>query len=164
MYVCGWAYPSGVPIIWRINSQHCCSLVIDTYIFDMTHCSDLGSDNRPIVYFRHVWAFLIEQCFHCQDIRTYACFQSRSNWPRHLLNWTTLRINRTDCCCRSDINICCSLDLCELVTCMCFNLFTNSSIDFQTQEDLSESPEGDAKYLAPELMKGHFGKPADVFR
>ncbi|KAK7098663.1 membrane-associated tyrosine- and threonine-specific cdc2-inhibitory kinase-like [Littorina saxatilis] len=33
----------------------------------------------------------------------------------------------------------------------------------KTQEDLSESPEGDAKYLAPELMKGHFGKPADVF-
>lgn len=24
--------------------------------------------------------------------------------------------------------------------------------------------EGDAKYMAPELMRGNFGKPADVFR
>ena len=24
--------------------------------------------------------------------------------------------------------------------------------------------EGDPKYMAPELMQGHFGKPADIFR
>ncbi|KAK6191711.1 hypothetical protein SNE40_003325 [Patella caerulea] len=29
--------------------------------------------------------------------------------------------------------------------------------------DLSEAQEGDPKYLAPELMQGKFGKPADVF-
>ena len=33
---------------------------------------------------------------------------------------------------------------------------------FQGQD--SEAQEGDPKYLAPELMRGQFGKPADVFR
>ena len=28
----------------------------------------------------------------------------------------------------------------------------------------SVAQEGDPKYMAPELMQGHFGKPADVFR
>ena len=32
------------------------------------------------------------------------------------------------------------------------------------KKDHSEGTEGDAKYLAPELMSGHFGKPADIFR
>lgn len=31
-------------------------------------------------------------------------------------------------------------------------------------DDLSDATEGDPKYLAPELMDGKFGKPADVFR
>ena len=31
-------------------------------------------------------------------------------------------------------------------------------------EKSSEAMEGDAKYMAPELMRGNFGKPADVFR
>jgi membrane-associated tyrosine/threonine-specific cdc2-inhibitory kinase len=29
---------------------------------------------------------------------------------------------------------------------------------------MSEAQEGDPKYLAPELMNGQFGKPADIFR
>ena len=37
-------------------------------------------------------------------------------------------------------------------------IFFNQSVDF------SEAQEGDPKYLAPELMQGKFGKPADVFR
>ena len=31
-------------------------------------------------------------------------------------------------------------------------------------QGFSEEMEGDAKYLAPELMKHQFGKPADIFR
>ena len=31
-------------------------------------------------------------------------------------------------------------------------------------ERLNEAVEGDAVYMAPELMQGNFGKPADVFR
>ena len=31
-------------------------------------------------------------------------------------------------------------------------------------ERLTEAMEGDAVYMAPELMQGNFGKPADVFR
>ena len=31
-------------------------------------------------------------------------------------------------------------------------------------ERLNEAMEGDAVYMAPELMQGNFGKPADVFR
>lgn len=30
--------------------------------------------------------------------------------------------------------------------------------------EMSEAQEGDPKYLAPELMNGQFGKPADIFR
>ena len=30
--------------------------------------------------------------------------------------------------------------------------------------DFAEAQEGDPKYLAPELMDGKFGKPADIFR
>ena len=30
--------------------------------------------------------------------------------------------------------------------------------------DHSEAQEGDPRYLAPELMCGKFGKPADIFR
>lgn len=31
-------------------------------------------------------------------------------------------------------------------------------------QGLSNAMEGDAKYLAPELMGRQFGKPADIFR
>ncbi|KAK2186669.1 hypothetical protein NP493_192g03061 [Ridgeia piscesae] len=36
-------------------------------------------------------------------------------------------------------------------------------LDLRKGVDLSEAQEGDPKYLAPELMAGKFGKPADVF-
>lgn len=36
-------------------------------------------------------------------------------------------------------------------------------LDLRKGVDLSEAQEGDPKYLAPELMAGTFGKPADVF-
>lgn len=29
---------------------------------------------------------------------------------------------------------------------------------------MAEAMEGDPKYLAPELLQGRFGKPADIFR
>ena len=32
------------------------------------------------------------------------------------------------------------------------------------EQGLAEAMEGDAKYLAPELLKSQFGKPADIFR
>lgn len=32
------------------------------------------------------------------------------------------------------------------------------------EQGFKNAMEGDAKYLAPELMQGRFGKPADVFR
>ena len=37
-------------------------------------------------------------------------------------------------------------------------------IDLSKGNDFSEAQEGDPKYLAPELMDGKFGKPADIFR
>ena len=37
-------------------------------------------------------------------------------------------------------------------------------LDMSKASDLSEAQEGDPKYLAPELMQGKFGKPADIFR
>ena len=37
-------------------------------------------------------------------------------------------------------------------------------IDLAKGNDFSEAQEGDPKYLAPELMDGKFGKPADIFR
>ncbi|XP_041365931.1 membrane-associated tyrosine- and threonine-specific cdc2-inhibitory kinase-like isoform X2 [Gigantopelta aegis] len=36
-------------------------------------------------------------------------------------------------------------------------------LDLSKSSDLSEAQEGDPKYLAPELMQGKFGKPADIF-
>lgn len=30
--------------------------------------------------------------------------------------------------------------------------------------DISDAQEGDPQYLAPELLEGKFGKPADIFR
>ncbi|XP_071122497.1 membrane-associated tyrosine- and threonine-specific cdc2-inhibitory kinase-like [Mytilus galloprovincialis] len=36
-------------------------------------------------------------------------------------------------------------------------------LDVSKGSDLSEAQEGDPKYIAPELMDGKFGKPADVF-
>ncbi|KAL3842302.1 hypothetical protein ACJMK2_020332 [Sinanodonta woodiana] len=36
-------------------------------------------------------------------------------------------------------------------------------IDLSKGNDFSEAQEGDPKYLAPELMDGKFGKPADIF-
>ncbi|KAL4224976.1 Protein kinase [Mactra antiquata] len=36
-------------------------------------------------------------------------------------------------------------------------------IDLSKGSDFSEAQEGDPKYLAPELMDGKFGKPADIF-
>ncbi|XP_052233835.1 membrane-associated tyrosine- and threonine-specific cdc2-inhibitory kinase-like isoform X2 [Dreissena polymorpha] len=36
-------------------------------------------------------------------------------------------------------------------------------IDLAKGNDFSEAQEGDPKYLAPELMDGRFGKPADIF-
>ncbi|KAK3103230.1 hypothetical protein FSP39_017607 [Pinctada imbricata] len=36
-------------------------------------------------------------------------------------------------------------------------------LDLSKGTDLSEAQEGDPKYLAPELMDGKFGKPADIF-
>ena len=32
------------------------------------------------------------------------------------------------------------------------------------EQNFPNAMEGDSKYMAPELMKGRFGKPADVFR
>lgn len=32
------------------------------------------------------------------------------------------------------------------------------------EQGFAEAVEGDSKYLAPELMKHQFGKPADIFR
>ncbi|CAG2248042.1 PKMYT [Mytilus edulis] len=40
----------------------------------------------------------------------------------------------------------------------------NFLVDLLMGSDLSEAQEGDPKYIAPELMDGKFGKPADVFR
>lgn len=36
-------------------------------------------------------------------------------------------------------------------------------LDVSKGSDLSEAQEGDPKYMAPELMDGKFGKPADIF-
>ena len=40
----------------------------------------------------------------------------------------------------------------------------NLTVTWFQGNDFSEAQEGDPKYLAPELMNGKFGKPADVFR
>lgn len=32
------------------------------------------------------------------------------------------------------------------------------------EQGLAQAVEGDSKYLAPELLKHQFGKPADIFR
>lgn len=40
----------------------------------------------------------------------------------------------------------------------------NSYVHLFQGSDLSEAQEGDPKYMAPELLDGKFGKPADICR
>ena len=38
-----------------------------------------------------------------------------------------------------------------------------SLVLFLQKKDVNDPVEGDPKYLAPELLQGKFGKPADIF-
>ena len=37
-------------------------------------------------------------------------------------------------------------------------------VSLDSKQDMQHAQEGDPKYMAPELLQGHFGPTADIFR